>query len=107
MNKNILTLLACSGSLIATISTPSYAIMRPGTNDGLSSSNSSPVSGVSGQEENRYSNPSAEESPQQSQPAKQSMEMRFQQLSQQTFGCGCANCLTATKKMLKEGSLSL
>lgn len=94
MKPNILSLLACSGTLSMMIASPSHALLPPGTNDSLQT-------GVS--KIDKTSN-SAEESPQQN---KRSVEMRIQQLSQQNFGCTCANCLAATKQMVKEGTLSL
>lgn len=94
MKPNILSLLACSGALIVMISVPGYALVPPGINDTLPAN----ISTI-----DKYSN-SSEAAPQQN---KQSVEIRLQQLSQQSFGCSCANCLAATKQMVKEGSLSL
>ncbi len=95
MKPNILTLLACSSSLIAAISSPSYGLTPLNPNNPTPSNFTDSSS--------KYSN-SSEESPQEN---KQSVEMKLQQLSQQNFGCSCANCLAATKQMVKEGSLSL
>jgi hypothetical protein len=94
MKPNILTLLACSSSLIAGISSPSYGLTPPNLNNPTPSNFS---------DSTKYFN-SLEESPQEN---KQSVEMKLQQLSQQNFGCTCANCLAATKQMVKEGNLSL
>lgn len=94
MKPNILSLLACSGALIVMISAPSHALLPTGANDTLPAN----ISTI-----DKYSN-SSEETPQQN---AKTVEIKLQQLSQQKFGCSCANCLAATKQMVKEGSLSL
>jgi hypothetical protein len=76
------------------ISAPTYALLPPGSNDTLPGNFSTT---------DKYSN-SSEETPQQN---AKTVEIKLQQLSQQKFGCSCANCLAATKQMVKEGSLSI
>lgn len=95
MNRDVLTLFGCSGSLVMVLAgTPARAILPPGTMDHTSKIEMQTVS-----------QPIApEQAPQMSVPATGD---RLKQLASSIFGCTCANCVNAVQQMIQQGTLSL
>jgi len=96
MNRDVLTLLACSSSLafIALMNSPANALMPPGSEGGVGSKVDSPTVNQALSQEGV------------SQPA-QVTDARIRQLSQATFGCTCAVCMGKVRQMLQQGQLSI
>jgi hypothetical protein len=102
MNKNKLTIIACSGSILAAtlFATSSYA--TPQQNFGDGNRNRQVIDGAS-LPENRFNTPSSTEnfiSP-------LSYERRLQQTALTKLGCGCNNCVSAIRKLVRAGELSI
>lgn len=100
MDKNKLTMLACSGSLLAAtlFADPSHAMPLQSFGD----SNRQVLDGAS-LPENRINTPQSTEdgiSP-------LNYERRLQQTALSKFGCGCTNCVTAVRKLVKSGELAV
>lgn len=95
MNRNLLTLLSCSSSLLMVCAAnPAKAILPPGTLD-----NASKVDVLSTSQPT-----SSEQAPQAS---IQTQGDRVKQLAASIFGCTCANCVNAVQQMIQQGSLQL
>jgi len=95
MNRTLLTSLGCSGLLLLAVMVSSSArAMLP------------PVDGVSAPKTVNQTNlaPADESTPQM---PLVSQENRIKQLAQATFGCTCANCVSAVRQMVQQGRLSL
>lgn len=100
MDKNKLTMLACSGSLLATtlFADPSQAMPLQIFGD----SNRQTLDDTS-VPENRINLPQSTEdgiSP-------LNYERRLQQTALSKYGCGCTNCVTAIRKLVKSGELAV
>lgn len=94
VNRDLLTLLGCSGSLLVVLAgSPAKAILPPGAMDSIKSDIPTVTQPIA-----------QEEAPQVS---TQATTDRFKQLAASVFGCTCANCLNAVKQMVQQGSLSL
>jgi hypothetical protein len=99
MDKNKLTMLACSGSILATtlFVDPSYAMPLQNFDD----SNRQMIDGTS-LLENRVNTPQSTED---SSPL--NYERRLQQTAISKFGCGCTNCVSAVRKLVRSGELAV
>lgn len=100
MDKNKLTVIACSGSLLAAtlFTDPSYAILLQNfsNSDRQILNGSSPL-------ENRVNTPLFTEdgiSP-------LNYERQLQQTAISKFGCGCTNCVTTIRPEVKSGELAI
>jgi hypothetical protein len=100
MDKNKLTILACSGSILAAtlFADPSHAMPLQSFGD----SNRQVLDGAS-LPENRVNTPRSTEDG----VSPLSYERRLQQTALSKFGCGCTNCVTAVRKLVKSGELSV
>jgi hypothetical protein len=100
MDKNKLTILACSGSLLAAtlFADPSHAM--PQQNFG--NSNRQVLDGAS-LPENRVNTPQSTEDS----ISPLSYERRLQQTAITRFGCGCTNCVSSIRQLVKVGELSV
>jgi hypothetical protein len=100
MDKNKLTILACSGSILAAtlFADPSHAMPQQNFGD----SNRQVIDGAS-LPENRVSTPQSTEDG----ILPLSYERRLQQTALSKFGCGCTNCVSAVRKLVKSGELSV
>ena len=100
MDKNKLTVIACTGSILAAalFTDPSYAMPLQSFGD----RDLQVVDGAS-VPENRVNNPQSTEdgiSP-------LNYERRLQQTALSKFGCGCTNCVTAIRQEVKSGKLAI
>ena len=100
MDKNKLTILACSGSILAATMfvDPSYAMPLQSFGD----SNRQVLDGAS-VPENRVNIPTSTEDL----VAPLSYERRLQQTAITKFGCGCNNCVSSIRQLVKAGELSV
>jgi hypothetical protein len=100
MDKNKLTMLACSGSLLtATLfADPSHAMPLQSFGD----SNRQVLDGAS-LPENLVNTPRSTEDG----VSPLNYERRLQQTALSKFGCGCTNCVTAVRKLVKSGELAV
>ena len=100
MDKNKLTIIACSGSILAAtlFTDPSHAM--PLQNYGDTSRQTG--AGVS-LPANRVNTPESAEDA----ISPLSYERRLQQTAVSKFGCGCTNCVSAVRKLVRAGELSV
>jgi hypothetical protein len=95
MNRDVLTLLGCSGSLVMVLAgSPAKAILPPGTMENSTKIDLSTASQLI----------ATEQAPQ---AAPQATSDRLKQLASSIFGCTCANCVNAVQQMIQQGTLSL
>ncbi|PSB54247.1 hypothetical protein [Chamaesiphon polymorphus] len=100
MDKNKLTVIACSGSILAAalFTDPSYAMPLQNFGD-----NNRQLLDGSSLPENRVNIPQSTEdgiSP-------LNYERRLQQTAIAKFGCGCTNCVTTIRQEVKSGELAI
>ena len=100
MDKNKLTVLACAGSILAAtlFADPSHAM--PLQNYGDTSRQTD--DGVS-LPANRVNTPQSTEDA----ISPLSYERRLQQTALSKYGCGCTNCVSAVRKLVRAGELSV
>lgn len=100
MDKNKLTIIACSGSILAAtlFVDPSHAMPLQNYGD-TSRQNGDGVS----LPENRVNTPQSSEDA----ISPLSYERRLQQAAFSKFGCGCTNCVSAVRKLVHAGELSV
>ena len=98
MKRNLLTLLACSGSLACAvlISNAAQALIP-----------AKPMGGAIPQFDTSATINSAVSQEEAPRISTQAVDPRIKQLAQSTFGCTCANCISATQQMVQQGVLSL
>ena len=95
-----LTMLACSGSILAAtlFADPSHAMPLQSLGD----SNRQVLDGAS-LPENRVNTPSLTEDS----ISPLNYERRLQQTAISKFGCGCTNCVSSIRQLVKAGELSV
>ncbi|AFY92240.1 hypothetical protein [Chamaesiphon minutus] len=100
MDKNKLTVMACSGSILAAalLTDPSYAIPLQNSGD----SNRQIINGSSISENRVNTLQSIEDG-----ISPLNYERRLQQTAIAKFGCGCTNCVTTIRQELKSGELAI
>jgi hypothetical protein len=100
MDKNKLTVLACSGSILAAtlFTDPSYAMPL----QNLGSSNSQVIDGASLPDNRVNTSPSIEDA-----VSPLSYERRLQQTALSKFGCGCTNCVSSIRQLVRAGELAI
>jgi hypothetical protein len=100
MDKNKLTILACSGSILATtlFVDPSQAMPIQGFGD----RNRQVLDGVS-LPENRVNTPQSIED----EISPLNYERRLQQTALAKFGCGCTSCVSSIRQLVKAGELAV
>ena len=100
MDKNKLTMLACSGSLLAAtlFADPSHAMPLQSFGD----SNRQVLDGAF-LPENRVNTSQATEDG----VSPLNYERRLQQTALSKFGCGCTNCVSSIRQLVKSGELAI
>ncbi len=100
MDKNKLTILACSGSILAAtlFTDPSHAMPLQNFGD----SNRQVLDGAS-LPENRINTPQSTEDS----VSSLSYERRLQQTALSKLGCGCTNCVSSIRQLVKSGELAI
>jgi hypothetical protein len=100
MDKNKLTILACSGSILAAtlFTDPSHAMPLQGFSD-----NNRQVGDGSSLPESRVNIPRSTEDS----FSGLSYERRLQQTAVTKFGCGCTNCISSIRQLVKSGELAI
>ena len=101
MVKNQLTIIACSGSILAAtlFTSPSHAMPLPSFSDG----NRQIVGGLS--LEQRVNPLQSTQADDQISPS--NYEKRLQQAAFAKFGCGCGNCVSTIRQQIRSGELSI
>jgi hypothetical protein len=94
-----LTLLACSGSILATtlFGTPSEALPAPSLNSRAPQLAAAPMS------RSKAIRPTHSEE----MLTPKGYEKRLQQAAIGRFGCGCANCVTSIRELARTGQLAV
>ena len=100
MDKNKLTVIACAGSILAAtlFTDPSHAMPLQSYGDTSRQSDD----GISFPA-NRVNTPRSTEDA----ISPLSYERRLQQTALSKFGCGCTNCVTAVRQLVRSGELSV
>jgi hypothetical protein len=96
---NKLTLLACSGSILATtlFGMPSDALPDPSLNNRAPQLAAAPMSRVKTVRPTHGAE----------MPIHGSYEKRLQQAAIGRFGCGCANCVSSIRALVRAGQISV
>jgi hypothetical protein len=100
MDKNKLTILACSGSILAAtlLTDPSHAMPL----QSFGNSNNQVIDGVSLPGNRVNSSQSIEDA-----VSPLSYERRLQQTALSKFGCGCTNCVGSIRQLVRSGELAI
>jgi hypothetical protein len=100
MDKNKLTTLACAGSILAAtlFADPSQAMPLQSFGD-----NNRQVDDSASLPENRVNIPRSTEDA----VSPLGYERRLQQTALTKFGCGCTNCVSSIRKLVKSGELEI
>ncbi|WP_309736314.1 hypothetical protein [Chamaesiphon sp. OTE_75_metabat_556] len=98
-NDNKLTLLACSGSILAItlFGSPSDAKPAPKFNERVPQLAAAPM----------HRSKTALPTHTEELPTRGSYERRLQQAAISRFGCGCANCITSIRQSVRAGELAV
>ena len=101
MDKNKLTVIACTGSILAAalFTDPSHAMPLQSFGD---RDRQNFVDGVSVPENRVNTSQSTEDG-----ISPLNYERRLQQTALSKFGCGCTNCVTAIRQEVKSGELAI
>jgi hypothetical protein len=102
MDKNKLTIIACSSSILAATIFAASSHAMPQQNFGDGNRNRQVIDGAS-LPENQVNTPSLTENS----ISPLSYERRLQQTALTKLGCGCNNCVSAIRKLVQSGELSI